>query len=312
LEESTDLTPRISVIIPAFMGYDSVGAALESWDAQSARDQLELIVLCPGAPGRVTSPGHVVVVTGNLLLHEARALATRKARGEYVLFAEDHCLPDPDCGEWIIRRLDEGWDAVGPALRPGDPGIVSHGSFLISYAQWMLPNSGSIAYLPGHNAVVRRQLLLDVGDELEDLLIATLFLMSRLRAEGRRFAIDERARMRHFDALQWNHAGKIFLTIGQACGAMRAGHLSRLSRFLYAFLTPVIAVRHFSRGLAQYFRAGKQAGFEAKSIFASAYFAGVWGIGEALGAWRGLDHVKPMLWVSEIKPVSREHAASSR
>jgi hypothetical protein len=311
LEKSTDLTPRISVIVPAFMGYGSVGAALESWDVQTARDQLEIIVLCPTLPAGKTSPGHTVLVTDNLLLHEARALAARKARGDYVLFAEDHCLPDSDCAEWIIRRLDEGWDAVGPALRPGDPGMISHGSFLISYAQWMLPSSGSIEYLPGHNAVVRRKLLLEVGDDLEELLIATLFLMSRLRAEGRRFAIEDRARMRHFDALEWGQAGRIFLTIGQACGAMRLRDSSKVARLMYAFLTPVIGMRHFGRGLGQYARAGARAGFGARSLLASAYFAGLWGIGEALGAWRGLGRVKPTLWVSEIKPVSRDHAANN-
>ena len=305
------MTPRISVILPAFMGYESVEAALESWDAQTAREQLEIIVLCPVAPDRATSPGHVVLVTDNLLLHEARALAARRARADYVLFAEDHCIPDPDCAEWIIKRLDEGWDAVGPALRPGDPGIVSHGSFLISYAQWMLPTSGAVAHLPGHNAVVRRRLLVEMGDDLDDLLIATLFLMSRLHAEGRRFAIEGHARMRHFDALEWDKAREIFLTIGQACGAMRVRNRSKLARFLYSFLAPVIATRHLSRGLAQYARAGNRAGFGASSILVSAYFAGAWGIGEALGAWRGLEHVKPLLWISEIKPVTREHVVNN-
>ena len=305
------MTPRISVIIPAFKGYESVSAALESWAAQTWRDQLEVIVLCPSTPSGTTSPRHKVLVTGKLLLHEARALAARGAAGDYVLFAEDHCLPDPDCAEWIIRRLEEGWDAVGPALRPGDGGMVSHGSFLISYAQWMLPAPGAIAHLPGHNSVVRRQLLLDVGDDLEDLLIATLFLMAKLHAEGRTFAIDDRARMRHFDALEWGKAGRIFLTIGQACGAMRLRDSSIPARIMYALLTPGIAAKHLARGLGQYSRAGVRAGFGPGSLIASAYFAGLWGIGEALGAWRGLERVKPALWVSEIKPVSREHAANN-
>lgn len=299
----------MSVIVPAFMGYESVSAALESWDAQSCRAQLEIIVLCPQQPATAPSPAHVVVETGNLLLHEARALGTRRASAEYVLFAEDHCLPDADCAEWIVRRLGEGWDAVGPALRPGDAGMISHGSFLITYAQWMLPAPGVVENLPGHNAVVRKQLLLDTGDDLEDFLIATMFLMAKLHREGCRFCVEERARMRHFDAIEWQKAGEIFLTIGQACGAMRLRGSPLPARMMYAFLTPAIAARHFARGLAQYARAGTRAGFGAGSIVASAFFSVIWGLGEALGAWRGLDHVKPRLWISEIKPVTKEHAA---
>jgi hypothetical protein len=303
------MKPRVSVILPAFLGYESVTAALEAWDAQTYRDQLELIVLCPSKPVDGVLSQHVVMETGEKLLNEARAAAARVATADFIMFAEDHCLPDPDCMEWIIKRLDEGWDAVGPALRPGDPGLISHGAFLISYAQWMLPSSGPVAHLPGHNAVVRRQLVVHTGSELEDLLIASMFLMARLHASGARFFLEERARMRHFDSIEWNQTSEIFLVVGHACGAMRVRESSALTRMVYGILTPVTAARHFSRGLIQFARAGVRAGFSPLSVLTSAYFAGAWAVGETIGAWRDLDRVKPRLWISEIKPVAKERAA---
>ena len=303
------MKPRVSVILPAFLGYESVAAALESWDAQTCRDQLEVIVLCPVKPLRGVSSRHVIMETGDKLLNEARAAAARAATADFIMFAEDHCLPDPDCMEWLIKRVDEGWDAVGPALRPGDPGMISHGAFLISYAQWMLPSSGWVAHLPGHNAVVRRQSVVDMGSELEDLLIASMFLMARLHSSGARFFLEERARMRHFDSIEWNQTREIFLVVGQACGAIRLKDSSRLLRILYGVLTPLTAARHFSRGVMHHARAGVRAGFAPSSILASAYFASAWAIGETLGAYRGLDRVKPRLWISEIKPVAQERAA---
>jgi len=304
------MKPRVSVIIPAFRGYESVAAALESWDAQTCRDMLELIVLCPAKPAGAVSPGHVVLETGDKHLHEARAAGVRAAASDFIMLAEDHCLPDPDCMEWIIRRLEKGWDGVGPTLRPGDTGIVPHGAFLISYAQWMPQSSGPIGHLPGHNAVVRRSLVLDVGEELPQLLVASMFLMARLRSRGAKFFLEDRARMRHFDTVEWSETRAIFHVVGQACGAVRLGNSTQVARFLYGLLTPLTAARHFSRGVIQHVRVGARAGFSPLSLAASAWFAAAWALGETVGAWRGLDRVKPILWISEIKPVTRERAGS--
>ena len=56
---------------------------------------------------------------------------------------------------------------------------VAQGSFLIAYAQWMLPVRGPISSLPGHNVVLRKQALLDLGQELEGELLFAAFLMQR-------------------------------------------------------------------------------------------------------------------------------------
>ena len=43
MESANDLTPKISIIVPAMLGFDSVLAALDSWDAQTCGGQLEII-----------------------------------------------------------------------------------------------------------------------------------------------------------------------------------------------------------------------------------------------------------------------------
>ena len=47
MEASNNLKPIISIIVPAMLGYHSILAALNSWEAQRCRDQLEILVLCP-------------------------------------------------------------------------------------------------------------------------------------------------------------------------------------------------------------------------------------------------------------------------
>jgi len=312
VEEPADLKPKISVIVPALLGYDTVLAALDSWEAQTARKETEIIVLCPSAPDHGLPPGQIVVVTGALLLHEARAAGIRKATADYVILAEDHCLPDSDCVEAILRRIEERWDAIGPALRPGDPrGAVNQGSFLISYAQWLLPGGGPTDHLPGHNAVVRRQLMIDMGEELEGELLATMFLMQRLHSEGRRFYVEDRARMRHFDVPRFRKSIGIFFAVGEGCGAVRLRNASAFARILYAVMMPATAARHFARGLIHYARAGHRAGFGFQSIVTGGLFACAWAAGESAGAWKGVERVTPDLWISEIKPVSREQASAA-
>lgn len=310
MESSTDLKPKISVIVPAFLGYDSVAAALDSWEAQTRRADIEIIVLCPVAPGSRLARGQTVLETGSLQLHEARAAGVRKAKADYVILAEDHCLPDIDCVERMLNRMNEKWDAIGPAIRSGNfPGIVVEGSFLISYAQWLLPKSGSTSSLPGHNAVVRKQPLLDIGDDLDDELRTPVFLMSRLRSEGRSFCIEETAGMRHFDVPHWGRTTSIFFRVGQGVGAVRRGKSSVIVRALFVLLTPLTAARHFARGLIHYARAGHRAGFSPLSLVSAAVFATVWACGESVGAIKGIVQVLPHLWTSEIKPVSRDQVA---
>jgi hypothetical protein len=119
MDPSNDLKPRISVIVPAMLGYDSILAALDSWEAQTCREQLEILVLCPTAPDHPVPPGHVVVETGSMLLHEARAAGVRRAEA-----GRDVCRglpPDPECAEALPVGL-RAMDAGGNALRSGDPG----------------------------------------------------------------------------------------------------------------------------------------------------------------------------------------------
>jgi glycosyltransferase involved in cell wall biosynthesis len=302
VETATDLTPFISVILPALHGFRTVDAALSSWENQTRRDQIEIILLSPDSPAKGHA-GHSVLATNGLALHEARAAAIRAARGDYIILAEDHCLPDPDCVEAVLDRLGEGWEAVGPALRPGVHGSIAHGSFLVTYSQWLHPLSGPIAHLPGHNSFVRKAPLVAMGSDLEEELLTAMFLMARLHDEGARFFIEARARMRHFDVPSWKRSIRIFFVVGEGCGAMRTRRSSRARRAFHIALTPFIAARHFGRGVAQYYRTGGKAGLGAGSIFCGAVFACAWAVGEAVGSLKGIERVKPDIWLGEIKPL---------
>jgi hypothetical protein len=312
MEPKSDLKPRLSVILPAMRGYETVFAALDAWEAQTCRNQLEIVVLCPAlpAPG-VVWPHHVVMATGELHLHQARAAAVERVAGDYVVFAEDHCLPDPCWAQTVLARMAEGWDAVGPHLRPGNRTTPwAEASFLLGYGQWMaLAGGGSSPVVPGHDVVMRTSWLRDIGPDLERDLLVAAFLSRRLRREGLRLYLEDRAAMRHFDVPDGKMARRIFYSVGQGYGAVRAQAFPWIVRATYWLVTPAIAARHLFRALRQYARGGARAGLAPRCLPATAVLAVAWACGESVGALRGMAGVAPRVAISEIKPVSRREAA---
>ncbi len=306
MEPATAIKPKISVIVPALLGYDTVLAALDSWEAQSCRDQLQIIVLCPTAVAGPLPHGQVVIATGSLQLHQARAMGILQATADYVMLAEDHCLPDKFWAQAILGRLAEGWDALGPSLRSGNPTTNwTQASFLLGYGQWMLPVGGPTVVLPGHNTVLRRRSLLELGSALEHELLVAAFLLRGLHHKGQRFFLEDQATMRHFDVPKRNKNLRIFFCVGLGFGAIRTRRWPRAGRVLYWIATPAIAARHWWRALVHYRRAGAQAGLNPVCLLVAFVLALAWACGEAVGALTGAARVMPLISFSEIKPVAR-------
>jgi len=311
--------PRLSVLLPAMKGYDSVAAARDAWSMQTGRDQLEILVLCPehlGPSKQQTAAlprGEVIVKVGTADLHEARMIGIQAASGDYVMLAEDHCLPDRDWAQAVMDRLEEGWDAVGSALRPGNrTSCWTEGSFLIGYGEWMAPvTGGPTQILCGWNGTVRIELLRQFGSELAGDLLVGAFLVARLREQGHRFYLEDRACMRHFDPPGWAYEIYLLVLVGLGFGAMRAQRWPLAARLLYPLAAPAVAFLHWKRALIHYRRAGAGCGLRPTALAAAAVLALTWGLGEAAGAVMGVTRVAPHIWRTEVKPVSREVVALS-
>jgi hypothetical protein len=311
------MKPRISILLPAMLGYEAALAALDYWEKQTCRDQIEILILCPdhlgptAAQAAALPAGQIIVPVGSADLHEARAIGIQHASGDYVVLAEDHCLPDPDSTQTILDRLDEGWDAVGPALRPGNcTSCWTEGSFLIGYGEWMMPATGGpTKVLCGWNLTVRTELLRQLGSELTGELLIGAFLIRRLHQQGHRFYFEDRAQMKHFDAPGWGYAILTFAIVGLGFGAMRTRCWFLPARLLYPLATPAIAFLHWRRAFVHYRRAGAISGLRPTALAAAFVLAAAWGVGEALGNLMGTTRVAPHIWRIEVRPVRREDMA---
>ena len=224
------------------------------------------------------------------------------------MLAEDHCIPERGFVAAVAARLSEGWDAVGPALRPGNLSTAwSQGSFLIGYGQWMLPaQSGPTDVLCGWNGTVRTSLLHGLGADLADLLSVGAFAVRRLREDGARCFLESRACMRHFDPPGGCTEIMLLWIVGLGFGAMRTRDWPWIARLLYPLALPLCALMHWRRALLHYLRAGKAVGLGPHALAASGALAIVWAAGEAAGSVAGVRRVQPHLWKTEAKPVSWE------
>jgi len=310
---------KLSILLPAIEGYDSVAAALDAWEAQTCRDQLEILVLCPDhlGPSKAQTAalprGQVIVPVGSAEMHEARGIGVEKASSDYVMLAEDHCLPDTDWAQAILDRIEEGWDAIASTLRPGNrTNSWAEGSFLLGYGEWMMPvTGGPTRVLCGWNGTIRTQLLRQFGSGLAGELLLGAFLVRRLSRQGHRFYLEERARMRHFDPSGWAYQMFLFCVVGLGFGAMRTRRWPLAARLLYPLAAPAIAFLHWKRGFINYRRAGAACGLRPTAPVSAVVLASAWGLGEVAGALLGVTRVAPYLWRTEVKPVRAEDVARS-
>jgi len=301
-----DLTPQITVILPAMLGAESITCAIEAWLAQTRCDALEILVLVPSLPAHVSlEPKLRFLVIGDSLLHEARLLGIAAARTEYLIIAEDHCLPEPDWTAHMLARLSEGHRMLGPALRSGNPQTaICLASFLIGYGEWTEPvPGGAVTVLPGHNILLHRSLLESLQPTLPDLMIVCSMMVKALRAKGQAFYLEPAARMRHYDIPSWWKTFGIFAMVGTNFGAQRTRSWFPGLRFLYWLACPLIAGLHLRRGLYHWWRTARTSWTVP---FPMICLGVIWGVSEGIGAVLGPRQVVRWVGACEIKPVSAQ------
>jgi hypothetical protein len=202
--------PAMSVVVITPDGYDTISAVLRHVNAQSVKEELEIVIVAPtvdaiplDAPAmqgfrcvRVVPFGAVAASTA-----AARAAGVRAACAPIIAFVEDHCFPQPGWAAALIAAHREPWAAVGPAIGNANPhGAVSWANLLIEYAPWLEPaTAGAVQHLPGHNSSYKRNLLLEYGPALETMLEAESILHWDLRAKGFALLLEPAAKSLHMN-----------------------------------------------------------------------------------------------------------------
>lgn len=267
----------ISIILPALNGHAPIHRFVEMLGRQPGRQHVELLVICRDPQNWARLPGiDGLVDCGSDPIHQARWRALLVARGESVLFAEDHCIPEPGWIEVALSRSSEGRPCVGFAMLPGNTdSLAARATFLLGYGQWLRASGGYCSAVAGNHSLYLRSELLRLSPC--QLLIPSLAQAALLR--GRQCFLEDAACLRHWDDPSLRQAMLTVFCIGCGFGRQRSHGWGVWQKLTYAMALPVIALLHWRRSL----REGLRLGQDFTVLLLCAGLALVWATGEVLG-----------------------------
>src|ERR1700738_5080573 len=105
------MTAEMSVVLVTLDSFATIRKTVRHLLRQTVRDRLELVIVAPSRQALGLGDSDVrgfcavqVVELGPILsMSEARAAAARRATTPVVAFAEDHCYPDPNWAEQLLK-----------------------------------------------------------------------------------------------------------------------------------------------------------------------------------------------------------------
>ena len=253
--------PAISVVLPTTSDFASIATTVRYLRQQTIADRLELVIVAMARPDFIAEVAACEGLASVRLVHTERrshghacAEGVRAAGASVVVFAEDHCFPEPGWAEALLGAYGSPEIvAVGPVFRNANPGtLVSWCDFVIGYGPWIDPEAaGDRPFLAGHNSSYRRDVLLALGNRLSEELESETVLHLALRSQGKRLVVEPRARAAHTNFGRFD----IWLPVQYHCGRVFASERARQwrwpRRLFYAAASPLIPGVRLVRAMRQ-------------------------------------------------------------
>ncbi len=254
--------PQLSVIVITPDNYQTVRQTLAHLRAQTARDQLELVIVAP-QPEPVAGDFRwikFVPFTGMASTAAARAAGVRAATAPVVAFVEEHAFPQPDWAAALIEAHRQPYAGIGPAICNANPAtLTSWANLIIEYAPWLDPvPGGPAALIPGHNSSYKRAVLLEYGDRLEAMLDAESVLHWDLQGRGQSLAMAPAAKTAHFNFSVIGSSVPLRFNGGRLFAAARCRQWPLAKRILYIVASPLIPVVRLAKLIREMAKPGRR------------------------------------------------------
>jgi hypothetical protein len=245
-------SPRLSIVL-ATDTYETLRPVMASLRRQIDRSSLEVVIVAPPQSlGQIDSSQldgfgavRVTPVPAPLSLPRARAAGVHAASAPIVFLGETHCFPEPDmCDRLLAGFIGERCAAVVPAILNANPKTaLSWASYLTDYGSWGPGRtSGQLGQALKYNGAYRRDVLLALGDRLDDLLdVNNEELWAILQRQGYHSCFIRDARTNHVNATKLWVMLRIRFFAGALLGAQRARRWTWLRRLAYIAGSPLIS-----------------------------------------------------------------------
>jgi hypothetical protein len=242
--------PTLAAIVVVPDTYDTVRRTMSHLKAQTVAEQVEVILVAPSYQQLQLDESELacfhswqVVEVGVVTSKKLGFIAgMRRAHAPIVALTEDHSFPDANWAEVLIDAHKQSWAVVGPSMRNGNPdNIVSRADFYQAYGEWAQPIlSGSVRHLPGNNSSYKRDILLKLGDKLEDLMQAESILHRSLREQGYELLLESRTCTSHLNFSTWSSWIPVRYYIGRQFASTWAKSWPWPRRLLFTVASPLI------------------------------------------------------------------------
>jgi Glycosyl transferase family 2 len=314
---SEPLAPSLAIVV-ATDRYDTIRPVIRHLRRQTIRDRLE-IVLVGEAPlaneldaaelaefARV----HVEVVQTIDPVGPARAAGVRAARAPVVFIGETHTYAHPEWADRLVRAHDGPWAGVIPGIGNANPvSALTWSLVLLDYGRWLhvLPPR-ECDLIPPHNGAFRRDVLLDLGADLDQAMHQGDRLTALLHAANHRVYFEPAARIDHLNCARWRPWFAERYVSGRLLGGRRAAQWSWPRRLLYLLGSPFIPVVLMLR-LRPVIAAARRAGLLPRGTLAVMFASGiVWAAGEMVSYLLG-PLANAETWLAEYELHKVRYAA---
>lgn len=285
--------PPLSVVLTTPGEFHELRTTLRHLATQTVQSQIELILVAPKSSAfdvdQTLVEGffsvRVLRIPAVRNVAEGNAAGVRAACGRVIVFAEDHCFPEPNWAAALIDAHRAPHAVVGPVVRNANPATsISWADFLAGYGPWMEGgHRPAVDFLPGHNSSYKRETLQGLGDDLETALEAETLFHQRLARDGASLHLEPRAVVSHVNfALPGSFAGAQFLN-GRMFAGMRSRDWGIGKRFFYFCASPAIPTFRLLRTIPTWKQLPVSTNMKARILFALLFGLTVDGAGQMIG-----------------------------
>jgi hypothetical protein len=257
-----DASGALMSVILATDTFDTIRPVVRHLRQQTVRDRLEIVIVAPdiGAIAKDAAEldgfGAVRLVQVDSLrpFGSARAAGVAASRAPLTFIGETHTYPHPTFAEELIKTHAGPWAAVVPGFGNANPkGMLSWSIFLLDYGPWYygLPPRPALT-APTHNVAYKREVLLELGDELGPSLTHGDRLAVLFRERGHATQFHPAARIDHLNVARWAPWLTERLHTGLVISGRRAARWSLLRRLVYCCgspLVPAVLLRRVAEGV---------------------------------------------------------------
>jgi hypothetical protein len=296
--------PDLSVVLVAYRNSEPLRWTLERICRQSVSSRMECVLVTPSTADTAGISEMLkslvccrIVEAGPLkTAGEAKAAGVRAARAPLVAFLEDHTFPDEFWAESLMEAHGrDDFAVVGPVVRNANPTCAaSWGCFLVYYGPYMRARpEDEIRHLPANHSCYRRDLLLDYGPGLAEMLEAEAVLHQDLLSKGYRLFQEPSAVACHLNYASLGPALREYFLASRVFAVERAFGWGFCKRAVYTAGSPILPLLRFLRVLEEARRAelGRRVLWNATLPVFLTLCAGAAGemLGYALGAGRARE-----------------------